>query len=144
MLYKEDFRINDRKIKLGKTKTDPNAEGIIPRHFIGELEIYIRSKDTGRLFKGLTYHPFYVWCKRMGEELNIEAWNTPQSITREKTVGHIGRKSIGKDMIYGDVLSYDKKKVEIPTISKFLRHKSVAVTMDSYLKASLESVRQTL
>ena len=144
MLAKEDFNLTDRKINLGQTKTNPNAYAIIPRSFIDELSQYLLTKRTGRLFVGLTYHPMYKWCKRMGKDMGIESWNTPQSETREKTVGHIGRKSIGKDMIYGKVLDFQNQKINITTISMFMRHKSVTITQDKYLKETQEQVRQTL
>ena len=140
-LSKVDFNINDRYVYLGKTKTESNAKAIIPSIFCTELEIYLHNKDSGRLFPKLTYDTFYRWLKKLGEICEIEAWTTPQNETREKTVGHIFRKSIGKDMVYGNILDKNGRKFEIPIISAHLRHKKPSITIDHYLKASQEQVR---
>jgi integrase len=72
--------------------------------------------------------------------LDIPSWVTLQSETGEKTVGHIFRKSIGKDMLNGVHLNKDGKKFEIPIISKQLRHSKPSITVDSYLKSTIEAV----
>jgi integrase len=74
--------------------------------------------------------------------LNIEAWTTPQSETGEKTVGHIFRKSIGKDMMDGVQTNIEGKPFEIHTISKHLRHAKPSITQDHYLKSSLQRVKE--
>ena len=140
-LSKSDFNIQDRYVFLGETKTERNAKAVIPSIFCTELEIYLHHKDIGRLYPKLTYNTFYKWLKKLGEICEIEAWTTPQSQTGEKTVGHIFRKSVGKDMIYGVQVDKDGKKFEIPTISAHLRHKKPSMTIDHYLKASQESVK---
>jgi len=139
-LSKEDFDLESRKIYLGKTKTHTNDVAPIPTVFIPELEKYLYSKEEGRLFPGLTYNSFYPWLKKLGIMLDIPSWVTLQSETGEKTVGHIFRKSIGKDMLTGVHLNKDGKKFEIPIISKQLRHSKPSITVDSYLKSTIEAV----
>ena len=139
-LSKEDFDLESRKIYLGKTKTHINDVAPIPAIFIPELESYLYSKDEGRLFPGLSYNTFYPWLKKLGKKLDIPSWVTLQSETGEKTVGHIFRKSIGKDMLTGVHRTKDGKKFEIPIISKQLRHSKPSITVDSYLKSSIEAV----
>ena len=138
-LKKESFNLKDREIYLGKTKTKRNDTAPIPRIFVKELELYLVQKDAGRLFDGLTYHAFYMWLKRIGIALDIEAWQTLQNESGEKTVGHIFRKSVGKDMLSG---LYGDKAKEIPIISKQLRHAKPSMTVDYYLKSSIEAVKE--
>ena len=139
-LKKEDFDLESRKINLGRTKTKLNDVAPIPRKFMPRLASYLAAKDDGRLFVGLTYNTFYPWLKRLGKMLEIPSWITHQSITGEKTVGHIFRKSIGKDMLTGVHLNKDGKKFAIPIISKQLRHSKPSITIDSYLKSTVEAV----
>jgi len=139
-LKKEDFDLESRKIYLGNTKTRINDVAPIPMIFIPELQTYLYTKDEGRLLPGLTYNTFYPWLKKLGKALDIPSWVTLQSETGEKTVGHIFRKSIGKDMLTGVHRTRDGKKFEIPIISKQLRHSKPSITVDSYLKSSIEAV----
>ena len=135
-LSKVDFNIIDRVIYLGKTKTSMQDKAVIPKNFEIELTNYLQTKKDGRLFDKLTYPTFYNWLIRLGKILNIEAWIMPQSESGEKTKGHIFRKSIGKDLI-NQGYSYE-------IISKHLRHKKPSITIDYYLKASLEAVKEVL
>ncbi len=139
-LSKEDFDLESRKIYLGKTKTHTNDVAPIPMVFIPELQSYLYSKEPGRLFPGLTYNTFYPWLKKLGKRLDIPSWVTLQAETGEKTVGHIFRKSIGKDMLTGVHRTKDGKKFDIPIISKQLRHSKPSITVDSYLKSTIEAV----
>lgn len=144
MLEKSDFNFNDRYIKLGKTKTDPNAKAVIPMIFVDDLKVYLSAKEEGRLLPNLTYITFYLWLKRLGKMCNIEAWTTPQNVTKEKTVGHIFRKSIGKAFVYGEIRANNGELVHITVISKHMRHKSVSMTNDVYLKVTQEAVKQII
>ena len=137
-LSKEDFNIQDRIIYLGKTKTTKGDKAVIPQKFIAEAKFFIDSKEDGRLFPGLNYAAFIKWIKRLGKDLEIKAWTTPQSETGEKTKGHIFRKSKGKDLLKEIGLN------ELDIISKHLRHKKPSITFDSYLKASTEAVKQKI
>jgi len=141
-LKKSDFNFENRVIKLGKTKTRQNDEALIPTLFHNELENYVRLKVDGYLYEGLTYNTFYPWLKKLGVICDIEAWVTPQSKTGEKTVGHIFRKSIGKDMVFGVQTDKNGNKFQIPTISKHLRHSKPSITIDHYLKSSIEQVKE--
>lgn len=136
-LSKEDFDLENRDVYLGKTKTKLNDKAPIPMLFIPELTIWLNTKPSGLLFPGLTYDTAYRWFVRLGKMLNIPAWTTPQDKTGEKTKGHIFRKSLGKDMLQGT----HGKKFEIPIISKQLRHAKPSITVDHYLKASIEAVK---
>jgi len=135
-LSREDFDLSERKIYLGKTKTRKEDEAPIPQRFVKELGGYLQTKEPGRLLPGLTYDTFYPWLKRLGKILDIPAWVKPQSVTGEKTVGHIFRKTIGKDMLQGTF----GEKFEIPIVSKQLRHSKPSITMDHYLKQTIEAV----
>lgn len=139
---KSDFNIFDRVIKLGDTKTRDNDTTIIPKRFCTELQEWLNLKEQGRLFENLTYNTYYLWLKRLGKMLNIEALITHQNDTHEKTVGHIFRKSVGKDMVYGMVKDENGNKFQIPTISKHLRHAKPSITEDHYLKASQAQVSE--
>ncbi len=139
-LKKEDFDLESRKIDLGKTKTKANDKAPIPSRFVSELEAYLINKEGGRLFDGLTYNTFYPWLKKLGKKLDIPSWTTHQALTGEKTVGHIFRKSIGKDMLTGVHRNKDGNKFAIPIISKQLRHAKPSITIDSYLKSTIEAV----
>jgi integrase len=136
---KEDFNLEDRELSLGKTKTTKNDTATIPKIFLNELTYYLDSKEDGRLFPGLTYHTFFHWIIRIGTALEIKAWTTPESISGEKTKGHIFRKTVGKDMLEG---AFGDKAKAIPIISKHLRHKKPSTTIDHYLKASQEAVKE--
>ena len=137
-LKKEDFNLGEREVYLGQTKTAKQDKAPIPMMFMAELEAYLDTKQPGRLLPDLTYDTTYVWFKRLGKMLNVEAWIKPQSETGEKTVGHIFRKSLGKDMSRG---TYGKK-FSPAIVSKQLRHSKPSITIDHYLKESIEAVKE--
>lgn len=138
-LSKEDFYLKDLEIALGKTKTKAIDYAPIPSPFVPELQAYLDTKGVGRLFPGLTYNTMYRWIMKLGKNLSIDAWTTKQSESHEKTKGHIFRKSIGKDMLLGN---HGKAVQDIAIISKQLRHKKPSMTMDHYLNANIESVKE--
>jgi integrase len=138
---KEDFNLSRRELYLGKTKTVKRGDStIIPLEFIPELSVYLQGKEEGRLFPGLTYGTMYWWMKRLGKMLKIPAWITPQDKTGEKTLGHIFRKSVGKDMYNGDL--GDELKGDVITVSNLMRHSDVGMTMNHYLKLHKEAVKK--
>lgn len=139
MLKKEDFDLEEREVDLGKTKTKKNDAAVIPRDFILELEEYLDTKREGRLLSDLTYNTFYPWLKKLGKICQVPAWTTPESKTGEKTVGHIFRKSVGKDM-FGGMYGKDAKRLDV--ISKHMRHKKPSITFDHYLKVDIEAVKE--
>jgi len=141
-LKKEDFVLPNRIINLGQTKTKKNDKAVIPRAFIPELEQYLKDKPDGKLFN-CKYITFYKWLKRLGKINGIEAWTTHTSETGEKTVGHIFRKSVGKDMMFGEILDMEGNKIDIPVISQHMRHSKPSMTIDHYLKATSEQVKNT-
>jgi len=138
-LKKEGFNLEDREIYLGKTKTKKQDTAHIPHIFVDELKTWLIFKEKGRLFEGLTYPRLYSWCKRIGTDLDISAWQSLEAEVGEKVVTHLFRKSIGKEMLSG---TYGEKASSIPVISKHLRHSKPSMTVDHYLKASLESVKE--
>jgi integrase len=142
-LSKEDFNLVDRYVKLGNTKTEKNAKAIIPMLFVQDLDDWLWDKEPGKLWVNLQYITFYKWLKRLGKLCDIEAWTTHRDITGELTVGHIFRKSVAKAMLNGEIKDKDGGDIQIPVISKHLRHKDVAMTLNHYLKSSQEAVRQT-
>lgn len=138
-LEKENFDLKNRIVYLGKTKTSTMDKAVIPRVFVEDLADYLSTKEDGRLFPDLTYRTFWVWLKRLGVLLNIEAWSQGNRIReKENTVGHIFRKSWGKDAII--TLGYDKLDI----ISKHLRHKKPSMTFDYYLKGNIQKVKDTI
>jgi len=137
-LEKENFNLGEREVYLGRTKTEAQGKAPIPMLFMPELITYLATKEPGRLLKDLTYDTAYLWFKRLGVMLDIKAWTMPKIDTRENTVGHIFRKSVGKDMIAGT----HGKKISYEIISKQLRHSKPSITIDHYLKASIESVKE--
>lgn len=138
-LRSEDFDLKNRICYLGKTKTSTSDRAIIPRVFVDDLGEWLTTKPDGRLFPGLTYRTLWVWLKRLGELLEIDAWKKGnRERMKENTVGHIFRKSWGKDMV--EKHGYEK----IDVISTHMRHKDISITMNSYLKANVEKVKDTI
>lgn len=131
-----DFEINEAW--LGKTKTEKGATAPIPLPFRGELMVYLEGK-SGLLFPGWHYITVLKWIERLGLILNIPAWTTSQAETGEKTKTHIFRKSIGKDMLYGEHGNH----APLTFISKTLRHggKNPLGTTIKYLKIGSEEVK---
>ena len=138
-LKKEDFNLNERQVFLGRTKTVKYDFSPIPPPYLIDLKRYLDRKEKGRLLPDLVYNTFFTWVIRLGKICDIPAWTTPQSETGEKTKGHIFRKSMGKDMMIGT----HGKKFDYVIISKQLRHAKPSTTIDSYLKASIEAVKES-
>ena len=138
-LKKESFNLIDREIYLGKTKTKKADVAHIPSLFVNELGHWLETKTSGRLFDGLSYNTAWHWVSRTGKALDIQAWLVPETESSEKTKLHIFRKSVGKDMLSG---MYGEKASAIPVISKQLRHAKPSMTVDHYLKATLETVKE--
>ncbi len=139
-LKKEDFDLESRKLSLGQTKTRKNDYAPIPARFVTKLASYLEFKEDGRLFDGLSYNTVYPWILKLGKWLEIPAWTTHRNITGEATKLHLFRKSIGKDMLTGIHLTNNGTKFSIPVISKHLRHSKPSITIDSYLKSTIETV----
>ncbi len=138
-LHKENFDLKNRTVYLGETKTSMSDKAIIPRVFHEDLAAWLETKEDGPLFENLQYRTLWVWLKRLGKMLNIEAWSDGNRVReQELTVGHIFRKSWGKDML--DQLGYDK----IDVISTHLRHKKASMTFDYYLKGNIAKVKDTI
>lgn len=142
-LKKEDFHLNTRTIFLGKTKTKEAGDtAIIPVFFIDETKAYIQQKEDGQLLPGLKYKPLWTWLKKLGEMLDIPAWNTPRSESKEMTVGHGLRKSVGKNLIAGKHLQPNGERFSIMDVSQLLRHKKVSMTEEHYLKVTQEALKR--
>jgi len=137
-LTKESINLSERRIYLGQTKTTSEDQVTIPRGFVAPYTHYIDTKEPGRLTRDLTYETYILWINRLGKMLEIPAWTTPQSVTHEKTKGHIFRKSKGKDLI--QELGY----TSMPLISKHLRHSSPEITARYYLKVDIEAVKEVI
>ena len=73
------------------------------------------------------------------EKIKIYADEISVDEIGEKVITHLFRKSIGKEMLNG---THGEKASAIPVISKHLRHSKPSMTVDHYLKASLESVKE--
>jgi len=99
-LHKENFDLKNRVVYLGETKTSMSDKAIIPRIFHEDLTAWLETKQEGELFVNLKYRTLWVWLKRLGKMLNVEAWlDGNRAREQELTVGHIFRKSWGKDML---------------------------------------------
>jgi len=131
-LSKSDFLLEKNEVFLGKTKTENAGYASIPEIFMPELESYLRSVQDERLFPDYNRKTVDSWTRKLGKRLDILAWTTPQSKSREKTKTHIFRKSYAKDL-------YRKSSTVIAM--KKLRHKNLQVTSD-YLKVGLDEVKE--
>jgi len=140
-LKKSDLDCSRRQWRLGKTKTANHDYAAIPEMFIPDLKAWAESKPEGRLFPGLEYRTFYEWLRRLGKICNISAWTAAQKNTGEKTVGHIFRKSMAKEMYYG---TFGKDAQLSNVIAGHLRHATPSTTFNSYLRLKLESVKNAL
>jgi integrase len=110
----------------------------IPVPFIPRLIGYIRNRQ-GNIIDPIPHRKTVeMWCSKIGSALNIEAWTTPQSETHEKTKGHIFRKSLGKDMLYGT--HTDGRKALITMISQQLGHSDTVTTL-KYLREADQAVQ---
>jgi len=135
-LHAESFDLENNRVYLGKTKTEKAGLSIIPALFVPEIDIYLIGKE-GELFPGVNRFIIDNWTRRLGKILQIKAWTTPQSVSGEKTRGHIFRKSMAKDMIYG---TFDGKKATVSIAMKQLRHKS-PVTFFKYIQTDTEDLK---
>jgi len=141
-LSKADLHLGTRTIDLHKTKTKNADYGMIPYHFVPELKAWLDTKEDGRLFPGLKYITFYFWCKRLGKMIGIPAWTTPKSETHEMTVGHLPRKSIGKNLLAGVHVAPDGKDYTIYDVQALLRHSDPLVTGKHYLKVDSNALKK--
>ena len=134
----QDFDIQGHRVYLGKTKNEKNTYAIISPEYLTEISIWLHERK-GPLFEGLKYGTVIKWINRLGKQLQVKAWITPQKISGEKTKTHIFRKSVGKDMMWG---TKDGRKTPINVISEKLRHKgkNPLATTAQYLKLGIEGV----
>ena len=137
-LRKQDFDFGRREIDLGTTKTKKRDAAVIPAVFVPVLQGYLDRMPDGPLLPGCSYDRLYHWLKKLGAICDIPAWQLPQEETGEKTVGHGLRKSVGKDMLNGD---HGAAAQQIPVIQKHMRHKKPSTTIDYYLRAGIEQVK---
>lgn len=135
-LTKEDFDLYEKEVYLGTTKGKKNQSAVIPINFIPELRSYLDKKQKDRLMPNCNPQIVRIWCRKLGVLLDIPAWTTPQSETGEKTLTHIFRKSIGKDMLYG---TYGKV-APLNIVQRQLRHSSIETT-NRYLQLHSEDVK---
>ena len=138
-LQAESFDLDLKRVYLGKTKTEKAGLSIIPAPFVPEIDIYLIGKE-GALFPGVNRFIIDNWTRRLGKILSIKAWTTPQSVSGEKTRGHIFRKSMAKNMFYGEVEGKEGQKAPLTFVMKQLRHKKIATTFE-YLKVGEEDLK---
>jgi len=141
-LEKKDVHLRTRTLDLHQTKTKGVDYGMIPYHFVPELQAWIAEKEDGRLFQDLKYITFYFWLKRLGKMLDIPAWTTPKSESKEMTVGHLMRKSIGKNLLAGVHIAPDEKEYTIYDVQALLRHSDPLVTGKHYLKTDINALKK--
>lgn len=136
-LKAEDFDFSVMQVYLGKTKTEKQGYAKIPELFKLELIDYLQFKK-GELFPNMNRFIVSYWLKVLGKRYKIIALTTSQKQTGEKTITHIFRKSMGKDMFYGQY----GEKAPLTFISDTLRHKGrnrLAATQE-YLKITGEDL----
>ena len=141
-LHKEDFHLKTRKIDLYETKTKHYDSAIIRTQFVDDLKIWLGSKDDGPLFPGLIYKTLYRWMKKLGIMCEVIAWTTPRKITKEMTVCHAPRKSIGKNLLAGVHRAPDGGTYTILEVSKLLRHADPLMTEKHYLNVDDMALRR--
>uniref|UniRef100_A0AAT9JAJ8 ORF79 n=1 Tax=Nitrosopumilaceae spindle-shaped virus TaxID=3065433 RepID=A0AAT9JAJ8_9VIRU len=133
----EDFDFEVMQVYLGKTKTEKQGFAKIPEVFRLELLEYLLDKK-GPLFPGMNRFIVSYWLKTLGKRYKIKALTTSQEDTEEKTITHIFRKSMAKDMFYG----IHGEKAPLTFVSDTLRHKGknrLAATQE-YLKITGEDL----
>ena len=135
-LKKDSFDLDLLQIKLGQTKTKKHDIASFPEKFKDELQEYLSTERAvlprNQLLFPVSRQSAYKWIMKIGQDLEISAWTTPQSESGEKTKTHLFRKSIGKDMI--------KKGAPLNVIMNKLRHNNLATTSE-YLKLNLSDVQ---
>lgn len=124
-----DIDADERKITLMKTKTGKNVTVRFP-HFLDDFFFCAYVEDPKqKLFEKIKYHTLLNMMKKIGNELDIQAWKQGQDQTGEKTFSHIWRKSSAKDILQGT----HGRKGDIVLVQEFLRHNSI-VSTQHYLK----------
>lgn len=141
-LKKEDFHLKTKRIDLFETKTKHYDNAVIRTPFIPELEAWLKTKGNGPLFPGLKYLTLYRWMKKLGKMCDVIAWTTPRSKTKEMTVCHGPRKSIGKNMLAGIHKAPDEKEYTPLEVSKVLRHADPLTTLKHYLNVDDMAIRK--
>jgi len=134
-LSKGDFDLERRDLNLHRTKTSMHDSAVIPKDFVIECDNFLDSKADGRLFPGLTIGTVRPWLIKLGKWLDIEAWNTPQKDSGEKTKCHIFRKTKGKD--------YERAGVDTSIIMGIYRHKSLDTT-SNYLRNTNKAIKEVI
>ena len=134
----EDFDFDREAVYLGKTKTAKEEWRTIQKPFIPELKQYLKGRQ-GELLKDCTTETMYKWLIKAGHALGIEALITPQSVTGEKTKGHIFRKSVGKDLYFGIITN--GRRIHIGLIQSQLGHSGPAMT-EKYLRLKHEAAKE--
>lgn len=136
-LKAEDFDFSIMQVYLGKTKTEKQGYAKIPEFARLELIEYLSDKH-GLLFPMMNRFIISYWLKILGKRCDIKALTTSQKDSGEKTKTHIFRKSMGKDMFYGEF----GEKAPLTFVSDTLRHKGrnrLAATQE-YLKITGEDL----
>lgn len=141
-LHKEDFHLKTRKIDLFGTKTKHYDSAIIRTQFVDEIKPWLDSKGNGPLFPKLIYKTLYRWMKKLGIMCEVIAWTTSRKVTKEMTVCHAPRKSIGKNLLAGVHKGPDGQSYTILEVSKLLRHSSPTMTEEHYLNVDDMALRR--
>lgn len=137
----DDIDWDGPTIRLRKTKTGKNVQVLIPPGLIEDLDNWYQAEnpadDSLPMFAGIKYINVYKWLKRLGEITGLEALKAAQSETGEKTLAHIFRKSMAKDMLQGEF----GKRADINLVARKLRHENLATT-SKYLKVGIDAERE--
>ena len=137
-LKAEDFDFDRVAVYLGKTKARKEEWRKISKPFIPELRNYLKNKK-GSLLPDCSADNLYKWLIKAGIALNIQALTTPQSVTGEKTKGHIFRKSLGKDLYFGIITG--GRRIHIGMIQSQLGHAGPSMT-EKYLRLQHEAASE--
>ncbi len=129
-LEAKDFNFDRPECFLGKTKGSKMDIAVIPPKSRDEIKQYLEGKE-GKLFN-VSRVTVWSWLKKLGVMLSIPSLTEPEKNTGEKTVTHIFRKSMAKDMLYAGA--------PLNIVQFKLRHKDIQST-SKYLKASNQAVK---
>lgn len=135
----KDIDLDEKKLLLRKTKTKKFVELYIPPQLLEKfLPFYqyhtIEYPEEANVFPTIRYRTLVFLLKKLGNDLKLNCWTESQKDTGEKTISHIFRKSIGKDMLLGRF----GKKAELPLVQQKLRHESLTTT-SKYLKSNIQN-----
>ena len=125
------------ELYLGKTKTKSNFVAV-PPWARGRLQGFFSEwGDDDPILPGCSRQTVYRWLLKAGQDLDIEALATEQVTSGEKSITHVFRKSLAKDMLWGRW----GRKANIAEVQAQLRHENPIIT-GKYLRLGYEGAAE--